>query len=248
MIRAEAHRIRRKKGYGTKIWKVLRVLLLAFVILALVKSFLLTSIVIGSDADRVHLFKGDRLLATPLLYGAKLPYSEVRFSKIISPQRGDLVVFDSRKKTTAFPFSLFDGLLGFFSLGFLGGPRDDDGRRIEPYLVKRVIGVPGDQIYIDRFKAYIKPADTSDFVDESQIVPVSYTVNIDENYFIPDWKDGFPYSGQLKSLSLEEGQYFLLGDDRTASLDSLSLGPVTLDQIESRVFFRFWPLNRFGYP
>ena len=44
------------------------------------------------------------------------------------------------------------------------------------------------------------------------------------------------------------GMYFVLGDNRITSADSRSsiLGCVDPEHMEGRVFFRIWPLNRFG--
>ena len=38
--------------------------------------------------------------------------------------------------------------------------------------------------------------------------------------------------------------YFLLGDNRTASLDSRVFGPVPIDNIVGKVWFRGFPLDR----
>lgn len=45
-----------------------------------------------------------------------------------------------------------------------------------------------------------------------------------------------------------EGRYFVMGDNRDASVDSrnTAVGPIAMDQVVGKVFFRIWPLREFG--
>jgi signal peptidase I len=49
--------------------------------------------------------------------------------------------------------------------------------------------------------------------------------------------------GNLR-VSLSEGEYYVMGDNRTSSLDSRGFGPIRKDAIIGRVWLRGWPLNR----
>jgi len=46
------------------------------------------------------------------------------------------------------------------------------------------------------------------------------------------------------SVKLGEDEYFVMGDNRTNSLDSRQLGPINKSYIIGRVWFRGWPVNR----
>ena len=48
----------------------------------------------------------------------------------------------------------------------------------------------------------------------------------------------------LPKLRLADDEYFVLGDNRTASYDSRMIGPIKKDMIVGRVLFRAWPINR----
>lgn len=87
------------------------------------------------------------------------------------------------------------------------------------YLIKRVIGRPGDTIEID----------------EQAGVVYRNGVPIDEPYT----KEGTYTLGDMDgAITLGENQYFVMGDNRNHSTDSrfASVGPVTQKQIISKVF------------
>lgn len=96
---------------------------------------------------------------------------------------------------------------------------------VSPYdgelAVKRVIGLPGEQVNIHEGQVYINSAPLEeDYIEEAP------------NYY-GSWDVG-------------PGQYFVLGDNRNRSLDSGDYGPVDASQIRNTVRFRLWPLAHFG--
>lgn len=90
--------------------------------------------------------------------------------------------------------------------------------------VKRVIGKGGDTIEI-----------------RDQVV-YRNGEPLDEPYINPE-----PY-GDFSQVTVPEGCYFVMGDNRANSSDSrfTSLGFVERDQIVGHVVFRFWPLDSIG--
>lgn len=65
---------------------------------------------------------------------------------------------------------------------------------------------------------------------------------VDEPFLTPE-EHASPNSYEVW---LKEGEYFVLGDHRSVSRDSLRFGPVQEDQIVGKAFFRIWPLGKFG--
>lgn len=65
---------------------------------------------------------------------------------------------------------------------------------------------------------------------------------LDEPYLTPEERDS-PLEFQA---TLTEGQYFVLGDHRSVSKDSLRFGPIAENQVIGKAFLRIWPLGKAG--
>ncbi len=91
------------------------------------------------------------------------------------------------------------------------------------YCVKRVIGLPGDTVEIISGQTYVN----GEAVDET-----GYITHAD--------------SRSLAAVTLGEGEYFMMGDNRPVSKDSRdrTVGPVT--EMVGKARFIVWPLSRIG--
>src|SRR5208337_3035154 len=185
------------------------------------------------------LHPADRVLVSSIAYGPRVPFTASRLPGIGMPERGDLVVVQP-------PFAVEPSLLArvleplasFLSLQKATLHRDLYGSRVNGYMVKRVIGIPGDTLRLAAFSVMLKPRGGSDFVPESQIVPLSY--QIQTMLDAKGWSPTHPFSGNSEEIRLGDDQYFVLGDNRTESSDSRSWGPVTRDRIVGKVIYRYW--------
>jgi len=92
-------------------------------------------------------------------------------------------------------------------------------------FIKRIIGLPGETIEMEDNKITILNEGKNEVLDES-----SYLLS---NNF---------KKGKLK-ISLKEEEYFVLGDNRNASLDSRNFGLLPQKYIIGRVLFRLWPIT-----
>ncbi len=99
-------------------------------------------------------------------------------------------------------------------------PHDD-----KDYYLKRIIGLPGERVKVENQKVIV-------YNEEH---PLGFV--LDEPY-IADLTFG------NISVDLEEGEYFVLGDNRNASYDSRRFGPIEQNTIIGRAVFRGWPFHR----
>jgi signal peptidase I len=117
------------------------------------------------------------------------------------------------------------------------------------FLVKRVMGIPGDHIHlrdgvvyrngVALTEPYINspPADPeySPYRDDFPAVPPSEGVDI-----TAEWAEALPSYIQSGDLVVPPGKYFVMGDNRTVSLDSRYWGFVPRANIVGRPLFVYW--------
>ena len=96
------------------------------------------------------------------------------------------------------------------------------------YLIKRIIGLPGDSIAIRGNTITVKNKDNPNglVLNEAPYGPKQ----VDDNREI--------------NVSLSANQYYVLGDNRPVSYDSEKFGPINADAIVGRVALRGLPLDR----
>ena len=100
---------------------------------------------------------------------------------------------------------------------------------VAPYVVKRIIGLPGEKLRLTGNKVYISVKNAPELV-------------LDEPYI--DEKILSEITYEPISQELGDGEYFLLGDNRNNSFDSRHWGVATRDEIIGRVFLRLLPLDQ----
>lgn len=95
------------------------------------------------------------------------------------------------------------------------------------FFIKRVVGLPGDTVDIRNGQVIVTNAEHPE------------GVVLDELYL------GSGYHAGLETHAvMNPNEYFLLGDNRGASLDSRNFGPVKEEFLIGRVWVRGWPLQR----
>lgn len=86
------------------------------------------------------------------------------------------------------------------------------------YLIKRVIGLPGETIEYKNNELYINGEKT------------------ENNFETIGWTENF-------KKALEDDEYFVLGDNREGSTDSRKFGPVKKEKIIGKPFFTIYPVK-----
>ena len=93
------------------------------------------------------------------------------------------------------------------------------------YFIKRIVGMPGEHLTVDKGVVAVGLGD-----DDLQILNESYIIN--------------PRLTGNTDITLGDGEYFVMGDNRGFSLDSRSWGPLGEDDIVGLVRLRLWPFNK----
>lgn len=91
--------------------------------------------------------------------------------------------------------------------------------------IKRIIGLPGETISIENGKIIISKDSKSWILDETKYLP--------QNIYTSTRK--------FETITLKEGEYFVLGDNRENSYDSRYWGPLPRKNIIGRVILRLFP-------
>ena len=93
------------------------------------------------------------------------------------------------------------------------------------FYLKRIIGLPGDQIRVENNKVIIHSSQNP------------RGVLLEEKYLVE------PTPGTANYI-LGPNEYFVMGDNRDASFDSRRFGPIKRNAIIGRTWLRGWPLDR----
>ncbi|MBO4635877.1 MAG: signal peptidase I [Clostridiales bacterium] len=143
----------------------------------------------------------------PTLYTGDVVFTQKICTYFHSYHRGDIVILDG------------DNMIGYDK---------------EEYLIKRIIGLPGEHIRIADGKVYIMEVGSTEFIE------------LDEPYL------AYGMETTVRAYGVEQGyddiilgddEYFCMGDNRIVSNDSRTLGPFTVDRIKGIAFVVVYPLS-----
>jgi signal peptidase I len=224
---AEEKRARRKarmKRWGRAIIEFPFLVLIAFIIAIVIKTFLVQAFYIPSGSMRPTLEVQDRVLVEKVSY------------RLRDPEREDVVVFAKEVFGVVPPDVPWTDDLRNFLRELAGLPTGTE----EDYI-KRIVAIGGDTIrYAGRPRrlfingssvpqTYIKGArdTTSSSLTSSDCARLDM-VEADSGCRVP------------------AGMVFVMGDNRANSEDSRILGPIKEEKIIGRAFVVIWPANRLG--
>lgn len=215
------------------------------IVVAAVLAFCLNNFIIANSTIPTGSMQ-DTIMAGARVFGSRLKYT---FGEV---ERGDIAIFVYGYKCKGCGQSYRET-----DQGVCPNCGREDKKNSVVYYVKRVIGMPGDHIEIRQTGT----ADASEFhnikigknADGSSVeVPIGTVyVNgeaITETYLPePMIVDGQQFPAV--DVTVPEGSYYMLGDNRNNSLDARYWGEynmVSRDKMVAKVYFKYWPLTDMG--
>ncbi len=218
MLKYKAHLTDRIAGGLNLFWRENRHFLLLLCCIVFFKSAIADLSSISGASMQPTLLDGDKVWVNKLAYDVKIPFTEISLGSVSDPQRGDIVIIDSHQA----------------------------GKR----LVKRIVGLPGDSVYMHDNALVIngEPADYRIVTEDEdsmiiieQLPEHAHQAKLSTSYFSRTMRNYGP-------VTVPDGHYFVLGDNRDNSADSRAYSFVPRDELigrSSSVVFSLDSDNRF---
>jgi signal peptidase I len=189
--------------FGQRLWREwIRPLLIVVVVMSTFRSALADWNDVPSGSMKPTIVEGDRIFVNKAAYDLRLPFTFKRLAHWGEPQRGDIVVLFS----------------------------PEDRKR----LVKRVVGIPGDRLEMrEGYLTVNGEALRYQRIDPSEVVSLDESEKEQHRFWreqlgehdhammLPTWVGS---RGHLDPVTVPEGKYYVMGDNRTNSRDSRFFG------------------------
>ncbi|MDR0643010.1 MAG: signal peptidase I [Treponema sp.] len=215
---------------------------LAFLLLYnALSSFFFSVRVLENDSMRPGLRPGDRFVLSSFTFYTLLSRFHIP-APSPSLKRGNIVLVDmSLEEKRGIGAGILDGVLRFFT-----AQRVSITGREKQFFLKRVIGLPGDEISMTNFVLRVRAQGETYTLTEYEVSDRDYVLDIPQ---VPAlWDESIPFSGNMDRIILGEDECFVLSDDRSNTNDSRTWGPLSTRLVTGKVLFRYWPLNKLGRP
>ena len=213
------------------LWENFKSIVGALAIFLILRAFLIEAYRIPSGSMIPTLLVGDWLFVNKAIFGAHVPFTQTNLPAYREPRRGDVVVFVS-------PFQ---------------ADEDSLGHDPTPTLVKRLVGVPGDTLYMRRGVLYVNGIVQRQGYGADTHVNPELANSVDPLF---DWqkKVGLkasrfgpapaqPTHDNWGPLVVPPGKLFMMGDSRYNSKDSRYWGFVPREDVRGKPLFVYYSYN-----
>ena len=208
-----------------KTWENIKSLATTVALFLLIRAFLIEAYRIPSESMVPALLVGDWLFVNKLRFGPNIPFTSVNLPGYAEPLRHDVVVFKSPNQ--------------------IDQPEDPN-----PTLVKRIIGMPGDTLYMRSAKLFVNGiAQREPYAEGSEpgADEVSPLFDWQKQYSLKQSRFGAapdqPSHDNWGPLVVPPKHFFMMGDNRYNSKDSRYWGLVPRENIRGRPMFVYYSWN-----
>ncbi|MGH7232857.1 MAG: signal peptidase I [Nitrospiraceae bacterium] len=191
-------------------------IILAMLLAFAIRVFIVQAFKIPSGSMIPTLLIGDHILVSKLSYGLQWP-SDCKLRMSFPP-----VTCYTTKTLVAFGEPQRGDVVVFRY------PEDE-----EKDFIKRIVGLPGEHIEIRNKTVYINGRSTDDRGHTQRVDPGTIDGSINP-------RDNFG------PVTVPEGSYFVMGDNRDQSLDSRFWGYVRAEKIRGKAFRIYWSWSGHG--
>ena len=205
-----------------------RTLVVALALALVIRTFVVQTFYVPSGSMFPTLLEGDHVFVNKLLYGMRIPFTDLRLPGLRAPERGDVVVFRAARSRE-------------------GRVAPADRRRDLPVedFIKRVVGTPGDVIEVRQGVLYVngvavpREATGERFVDRTGRSKPVVVERVERCGYRVLEHPARPEL-DLAPRTVEPGRYFMMGDNRDESYDSRYFGSVRLQEIHGSAGLLYW--------
>nr|BAU79751.1 putative signal peptidase I [uncultured Aquificaceae bacterium] len=226
MERVENKQDKEKKN-TTNIKHIIETVVFIFIVVSLVRVFLVQAFNIPSGSMKPSLLVGDFILVNKLVYGnwdIGIPFTNITFfhhnNRLAKIDRGDVIVFK-----------------------YPEDPSID--------FIKRVVGLPGDIVEVKNDIVYIngkplKRVEDGYYEEENEKVKKYKETTIrsdgkEYSYTVMEIEDGI--GPDFGPVQVPPNSYFVMGDNRDNSKDSRFWGFVPDDYVVGQAFVIYFSIN-----
>ena len=226
-------------------WIILGVLIF-FLLYSSFTSLAFSMRVLKNNTMAPNLRAGERFIFSSYTVFSLVPWLNIE-DGTLPFHRGNVVLVDMfRGKEEGLFRRVLDGVVRFFTaqrLSIIDRPGRDSAEHL---FVKRVIGLPGDEITMTNFVVRVKAKGSAYSLTEFEVSDQEYSTGIPQLPAL--WDSSLPLSGNMDTVVLGDHECFVLSDDRSNTNDSRTWGAVPIKNIAGKALFRYWPLTRLGRP
>ncbi len=213
--------------FARRAWENFKSIAGTIAIFLFLRAFLIEAYRIPSGSMIPSLLIGDWLFVNKLVYGPHVPFTHVNLPGYAEPKRGDVVVFES-------PYQADEA---------------ERGEDATPTLVKRLVGMPGDTIFMRAGVLQINGvpqrqgygADENPKGDPNEVSPLfdwQKKVALSASRFGP--APAQPTHDEWGPFVVPAGHFFMMGDNRYNSKDSRYWGLVPRENMRGRPLFVYY--------
>ena len=240
---ARTYRGPEERSLSRRLRKLLTALIIFLVFFHVLTFLVVAGVRVPGEAMAPELGAGNRVLVSRSAYGVPLPFSRARIGSA-TPERGDVVVYyPPYSREVPFILRMADSVLRIVTLqrfGLAGGYGESwEGRPV----AGRIVAVPGDRVQLHGFRAAVTDSAGRSVADIDERDGSVRILRPSAEHRIAAEN---PLSGTTDAITLEEGEYWIEGDNRGHALSSMHYGPVSVERIRGRIFFRMTPVSRLG--